>query len=299
MMLAPQIPPAARELASAAVDGVNGAGAAAANLPWGADALAITGVLVGLALWLAGRKLLRPLFAVGAAGLLGALGFFGPASLGITFSPHLTMAIGAVAGALVGLFLFRFAMAVVMASTMAIVSPVVLAAIVGISASAGVAVALSPDQQLLEGVPIQGTSAPATPAVQIDEAAPKASSNTSTAARKVAAFMKQAYLELEDRWVQLPIQNRILLLGVAASGAAVGFLAGLLIPKVVALFATALLGPLIWAPCALSFANLHSVNLAAIAPGSAQSWLFVWLGLSAVGVVVQWTAFPGKADKRS
>lgn len=263
------------------------------DLPWGADALALTGVLLGLALWLAGKRLIRPLFALGAAGLFGAIGFFGPASLGVSVSPHIGLATGAVAGAIIGVVLYRLAMAAALGVAMALATPILLAVVLGVQAPE--ARALSQQDMLLEGVPMQGDAPAAMPAR--DAHAAPVDVNVD-AARKVRAFVKEAYLEAESRWVALSLRDRVILLGVAFSGGAVGFLTGLLIPKTVALLATALLGPVLWAPCAIALGRLHNVRLDAIAPSTAQGWLIVWLGLSAVGVVVQWTARSKRADKR-
>lgn len=274
----------------------------ASGLPWGAEALAAAGLVVGLALWLAGRKVLRPFFALAAASLLGAAGFFLPAGLGASFNPHLTLAVGAVTGAVVGMLLYRFAMALTLAVALGALSPTLFAAATGLHAQRPAQQrALSPEELALPGVPMQGAdpSAEAQPAHEAAAAAGEAAplpDQGAEAAQRVRAFLREASLELEARWVALPLNVRLLLLGVSASGALVGFLAGMAFPKPVALMATAMVGPLLWVPCGLSLASLHGLDLSAVAPETAQSWLLVWLVLSAVGAAAQWTAFSRKAD---
>ncbi|RMD59967.1 MAG: hypothetical protein D6824_10205 [Planctomycetota bacterium] len=295
-------PGATDALLGAVGDAAQQAAGQAADLPWGAEALAVAGLLVGLALWIAGRRVLRPFFALAAAALLGAAGFFLPAGLGASFNPHLTLAVGAVVGAAVGLLLYRFAMALTLAIAMGALSPTLFAVATGVHAPQPSAQrTLGPEELALPGVPMQGAQPPAAEASTAAEAEEPAAASLppdqgSEAARRVRAFLREASLELEARWVALPLNVRLLLLGVAATGALVGFLTGMAFPKPVALMATAIVGPLLWVPCGLSLASLHGLDVDAVTPHTAQSWLLVWLVLSAVGMATQWTAFSRKAD---
>lgn len=294
-------PGATDALLGAVGDAAQQAAGQAADLPWGAEALAVAGLLVGLALWIAGRRVLRPFFALAAASLLGAAGFFLPAGLGASFNPHLTLAVGALAGAVAGLLLYRFAMALTLAIALGALSPTVFAVATGVHAARPAAQrALAPEELALPGVPMQGGQPPAAEAAEAS-GSPEATAAAqpdqgALAAQRVRAFLREASLELEARWVALPLNVRLLLLGVAATGALVGFLTGMAFPKPVALAATAMAGPLLWVPCGLSLVSLQGIDLSAITPETAQSWLLVWLVLSAVGAAAQWTAFSRKAD---
>src|SRR4051812_43116232 len=86
-------------------------------LPIGAHGLAAAGLVAGLVLWLIGRKVIKPIFAVLGAIGGGSVGFFvGPAvaagDVGGISTPYLGMGIGAAIGVSVAIVLFRVAMAV-------------------------------------------------------------------------------------------------------------------------------------------------------------------------------------------
>jgi hypothetical protein len=94
-------------LMSRALEGLN-------SLPWGVHALVALGMVVGIALWLAGQRLLKPMLVTTAA-LLGAVvgGLVVPStSWGASLSVWHGLGIGLVAGLMVGLLLYRSAMAV-------------------------------------------------------------------------------------------------------------------------------------------------------------------------------------------
>ena len=98
---------------------------AVAGVPWGVHALVGAGAVAGVILWLAGRKVLRPtvvlLFAL--AGGAGAT-LLAPRVCFASAAPELTWAVvGLAAGAVIGLALFRFAMAVALGTVLGLAAP--------------------------------------------------------------------------------------------------------------------------------------------------------------------------------
>jgi hypothetical protein len=94
-------------------------------LPVGAHLTVVVAILVGLALWLFGRKLAKPAFLL-VGGLLGAAaGFlllpaFGTPAIAEVPSPYIGLGVGAAAGLIVAGFVFRFTMALASAAVVGI-----------------------------------------------------------------------------------------------------------------------------------------------------------------------------------
>lgn len=84
------------------------------SLPWGVHALVAVGMAVGIVLWLIGQRVLKPLLVTGLVilgGLVGAL-VIPSSGWGASLSVAHAAGIGAVGGLLIGLLLYRSAMAV-------------------------------------------------------------------------------------------------------------------------------------------------------------------------------------------
>ena len=95
------------------------------SLPIGMHAPAFIGLAAGLALWLAGRRIIKPVFLVLGVALAGTLGFFlAPAFGHDAFfgypSPFVGLGIGALVGLVGSAVLFRFTMAIASGASVAI-----------------------------------------------------------------------------------------------------------------------------------------------------------------------------------
>lgn len=111
-------------LMSRALEGLNA-------LPWGIHAVVALGMAVGLVLWLAGRRVLKPLLITLAAvigGLVGGL-IVPSASWGASLSVWHGVGIGLAAGLIVGLLLYRSAMAVTVGVVMGAALPLIAATV--------------------------------------------------------------------------------------------------------------------------------------------------------------------------
>lgn len=110
-------------LMSRALEGLN-------SLPWGIHAVVAMGMVAGLVLWLAGRRVLKPLLITVAAilgGLLGGL-VVPSTSWGASLTVWHGVGIGLVAGLIIGLLLYRSAMAVSVGVVMGAALPLIAAA---------------------------------------------------------------------------------------------------------------------------------------------------------------------------
>lgn len=118
---------AQQSAAAGSQEASQGALDALSALPIGAHLTVVVAILVGLALWLFGRKLAKPAFFL-VGGLLGACaGFlllpaFGTPDIGGVPSPYLGLGVGAAAGLIVAGFVFRFTMALASAAVVGIAS---------------------------------------------------------------------------------------------------------------------------------------------------------------------------------
>ncbi len=111
-------------LMSRALEGLN-------SLPWGIHAVVALGMAVGLVLWLAGRRVLKPLLITLAAitgGLLGGL-IVPSTSWGASLTVWHGVGLGLIAGLVVGLLLYRSAMAVSVGVVMGAALPLIAAAV--------------------------------------------------------------------------------------------------------------------------------------------------------------------------
>ncbi len=259
---------------------------------WGVHALVAAGAVAGLILWLAGRRVLKPtivlLFAL--AGGAGALMLVPRVSFAAA-APEATWAVaGLVAGAVVGLALFRFAMAIA------------LGAVLGLAAPLGAAVALEvtpapPDEGRIAAAwqaaaPAWGGSE--TPA-NLARAAPESTPPDHDPVWEAAAAVGE---ELDAQWQGLPARDQAVLALSAIGGGMLGVLLGLVMPVWASGAVSALLGPAVWLPCGVWLADAAALPGRWLLDRTPVEWLAIWGVLAAVGLVVQWTGLLRRALPR-
>lgn len=269
------------------------------GLPWGVHALVGAGAIAGIILWLAGRKVLKPtivlLFAL--AGGAGALMLVPRVSFAQE-APELTwVAVGLAAGAVLGLALFRFAMAVA------------LGAVLGLAAPLGAAVALevtpaAPSEERFAAA--WGIASPGwergdhtggdTGSGEGDTAPEHAEQPESDDRIRQAATL--AGDELDAQWEGLPARDQAVLAGAAVGGAMLGVLLGLVMPVWASGAVSALLGPAVWLPSGVWLADAMAVPGREVLERTPVEWLCIWGVLAAVGLVVQWTGLLRRALPR-
>ncbi|MEC9374638.1 MAG: hypothetical protein VYC34_12375, partial [Planctomycetota bacterium] len=137
--------------------------ASPASSPLGADLVTVAALVAGLALWLVGRRLIRPLYAVLFAAVGGLIGFILPAATGVSVNPNVTLFAGVILGGLAGLALFRISMAVALATMLGVVAPIATAFVLRIQPAAlgeGQEGALAGEHLFLEDIPVREGAGP-------------------------------------------------------------------------------------------------------------------------------------------
>ena len=252
------------------------------ELPWGAHAIAAAGLVLGVALLLVGRKLLRTGVIVGAAIAGGAMAFYAPASFGVNFDPNILMAAGLAAGAIAGLMLYRLTVSLSLMVLMSLAGVLIAGSMMRVSAG----------------------SLPApepTDAEQTELAAELLSSETAQDAaehawERVRAFGGDVAAAAGDEWAALDGREKSVLLGSGLLGAAAGLLLGAVFPKRSAAAMSSFAGAALAIPSAAWLAETMIADSARFLPTSAAAWLSAWAGLSVVGMAVQWTSVRRRAD---
>ncbi len=270
------------------------------SLPWAAHAAAAAGLVLGVALCLKGKDLLKPCFAL--LGMLkgAAVGFFGAPMLGFDApfgipSPYLGAGIGALIGLGSGIALYRFAMAITGALVGGLAAFLIAGALLGLQPPAAPAAPTAtplvtpttfqptaPEPPTAEGreSPAATPTPPANPAEQA-----KATFKEVTA--RVRAFGEAWWPQIKDAWTALNTKQQGTLVVAGVGGLVAGFLLGSLMPVKSAAAFTSLAG------AALSLFCFVWITRALDAPGkellnrSPQSWLVIWACLAALGLLAQ------------
>lgn len=300
------------------------------SLPWIAHALMGAVLISGLILWLIGRKILKPLTVVVFMLLFGAMGFFLPpiGGLGEWMSVYMGLAVGLGVGAILGILLYRFAMAVGFGLVLGIGAPLVALVIID-RGPAPAASPLTPDQQLLSGVPVEGPdriselrdqvqgrldhlsdsmaeklappeekptpdSPPADPK-EARNAAPNAAVRNAT--QRVQAFMEAAGGEARQEWDTLSAREQLVLAGSALGGLALGVFAGLLLPKWAAGAVTAMLGGAMWLAAFTWLSGAMNASWHGFLEHGSKRWLIGWCAVSALGMIIQWSGLVKRKAK--
>lgn len=288
------------------------------------------GLLTGLVMWLTGRRVVRPVFAI--FGLLagGVLGFFFLPMLGVEEiakapSPYIGLIIGAVGGLVAAILAFRFAMAVSTAAVAAIVAS--LGASVYLNYAAPMPGAadqtqagLSADEQMLDGVTIaqpqeeedppetiqdEDSSVPdrdTTPDSQTAELEREPVDLTELALRSASArtqaFLKELWLEVSAAFSDLPPAHRLAISGSCLFGAVLGLLIGLVAPVRASAVVTAMLGAAVWLPSLAWLTHALKMPGQSVLDHGAMGWLVIWIVISLIGTIFQFTGLPGRKKQQ-
>lgn len=292
-------------------------------LPWGASAVAVVALGAGLLLWLRGRGVVRPAFAIGFAAIFGAIGFYGPPAVGLDIDPHLGLGVGLVLGALLGLAMFRFAMAVMLGATLGLAAPLIAGAALRleptwlqlreeaptetteqrfIPGEGGTDNFITWSENILRdlGVPLPESREPADRDARSPEPREEGEAGerlVAEGAERVRNFLRALGEEARIEWNALSVSDRWILTGSAMLGVLVGFLSGLARPKHVAALVTGFAGAAMWLPAAAFLFKAHDLPGAGFLPASPLAWLVVWVAIAIVGALLQWTSLRPRADK--
>lgn len=272
-------------------------------------------VLVGLLLWAAGRRLVRPGFA--AAGLLVglAIGWIVGENINLGVPPVVPAVVAGVGLAAIAALTYRLAIAGALALVLGIGGPMAVVAVgefqaadqsdsLGQEPKADSPTDAPPgddrdafDRWLNErarehfpgGVPHQDMST--------EELARQLGlgEHASQHVETVKSWAEAAYAAVRQVWDDTPQHLRPAILGAAATGALLGLLIGALLPGVSASVVTSFGGGLLWLTGARVLAE-HLVD-GAMMPATGRGWLVLWIAVSLMGLAIQWMFRPKRADK--
>ena len=256
--------------------------------------LLFAGLLIGLVLWLLGRKIARPACAM--SGLVTA------ACAAAIFARHLDspswqlgLVVGSgVLGCVVAYLLFRIWMGITCAVLLALALPMLVAIWFDSPVQRG-----PDDVEQLMVDPESGDRSQDDDENQMDEDDDEDESDVRAAGQFfdwLEPMLDWARDDLKDWWDGFePATQRTVLL-TAGIGALIGLLAGLIFPYMAASIESALVGTLLVVGCGLLLLNLYAdvdTDLTARNPITLVSAVGL---ITAVGVVLQWTVFRRKAD---
>lgn len=253
-----------------------------ADLPWGAHAIAGAGVIVGVALLLVGRKLLRAGIVLAAAVLGGATAFYAAPSVGLAVDPNIMLAVGLALGAVIGVALYRVAISITFMALLAAAGPLIAAGTMRLAAT--------------ETLPTQTRDAGAAALTAPEETPGSLDEAAQEAWERVRAFTRSVREAASREWEALERRERSVLLGSAMLGAAAGLFFGAMFPRRVAALMSAFLGAALLLPSAAWLLEAFVPPAGEKLPTGASVWLALWAGLSVVGAAVQWTGGKKRTD---
>ncbi|NNF44809.1 MAG: hypothetical protein HKN62_17530 [Phycisphaerales bacterium] len=292
-----------------------------------AGALPLAGLtVVGLLLWTAGRRVLRPALAAGGLLVGAALGWTATSSLtgadiGVTLPAWSGAALAGLLLACLAALLYRLLVAAALAFVIALASPAAVLTAAEARTPPEPAVELA-ETPVAEAVPAADETIidPAGPI--IDEAStwlfpepdppapPPADAGPDPGRATIAPLfptdaagrLADARGRLEpvvdrgrDWWDQVPTRLRPAVIGAALTGFVLGLLMGTIAPAFSASIVTSFGGSLLWL-CAFH-ALLLQIGAESPFPITATPIaLAIWLSVSMLGAAIQWTFRPKPAD---
>lgn len=272
---------------------------------WWLNAVMVWAGVVGLVLWLFGRQLVKPMFALVTAGLVALL-----VSLGVRyFSTEMPLTYwligGALVGALAGWLLARLAVAIVFAVVLGIVAPWAVVAAQGVELPAfaePVAAAIADlREQTAEAIETAEEAEP-------DDAAQEGEAEGEEAPTRIdpeqLPSLGEAYADLREElstvwsewWEERSGSTRWAVVSAAGAALVLGGALALVLPNLAGALMTALLGVLLmlWPACWL-VGSLPEGATGWIPRGGWALALVITLGVL-LGALIQWTIFRPRGE---
>jgi hypothetical protein len=299
-------------LMSRALEGLN-------SLPWGIHAAVALAMVAGLVLWLAGQRVLKPMMVAGVA-LLGATigGLIVPStSWGAELTVWHGLGAGLIAGTILGLLVYRSAMALGFGVVLGAALPLIAASVLQFYPISGQAdeAAWAPAEEAWQQVTALGDRAPeasevgawsggirvlgvswmddaenAAQAVERELAEePSVPANLAPTAERISTAWSTATSEVRSQWETLPRPHQAVVGLAGVIGLAGGVIAGLSMPAWASAMVTALFGAAIWLPAFVWLSNAMGAPWRAQFDRSPAAWLAIWAAVALVGMVVQWS----------
>ena len=278
------------------------AGLPIASLP--IQALLLT--VVGLALWAAGRKLLRPAVAAAALLLGGVTGLVAATTWDLGVSPWIAAAVLGLLLASLAVVLYRFALAAALAVILAVSAPLTVYTAAGVTGDVqALAVESGGGDEAAGETPPEAAEASADdPATFFFKRAIEhelgLGERGAAQVERARGRAREVVAAAEGRWERAPASLRPVLTGACAIGALAGFMLGAMAPAASAAMVTAFGGALMWMSglgllLPLVGAGFSSPDGGAGGPGLVT--IALWLIMSLLGLAIQWTFRGREADK--
>ena len=276
------------------------------QLPW-ADLSPVLGLgVIGLGLWLAGRRFLRAGLVLIGLLLGGVIGWLVAEVAGMAISPWIFVGVGAVLLACFAALMFRFAVAGTLAIVLALAAPTVVWTVgewQGLTDSSPIDLATADDADTqddadwLEEPPAEGADdvagmGGADLAAEFIDVPEEAQKHIAT----LRGYSEWAIKKADALWDQTPENLRPEMVGAAIVGLLVGFLVGTIVPKLSASVVTSFGGALLILFSVRIIAERLGIDNGWWMPAKATQWLVVWLITSFIGTAIQWTFRPKPAD---
>lgn len=271
------------------------------DLPWSAHTIILGTLILGVLLWLFGRRSMKLAFA--GLGLWGGvvLGVTLPAIVGVTAPGWICGGIGGVIGLVLGLGAFRFTIAASLGALAAVVAPLVAAGVLHVRPlpagdPAPPRSELSEnaiDPHALDGL-VPGLLPDGAASVEAGAAAEPAPPNDAEivireGALKVREFFAALWEELKPHWQAQGDRERLVIIASSVLGGLLGIALGMMLPRKAAGLVTGFVGAALWMFAAIWLVNLAGWALPSVLPETPSGWVLLWAALGVVGTLFQWT----------
>jgi hypothetical protein len=294
------------------------AAAPGADLPWSVHLAAGLALIVGIVIWVAGGRLMRPAFIVLGMLIGAAVAHLVPHALRQWTGEWVLAGLGAVAGALVGWLAFRVLVANTLAMVVAIVAALAVSGFVRVETPAGSDARLqgpgveaapsqpgsAPEQSLEEWAAslqvrhvregVARAVAQAKERIHAEPSAPDtppgsiADLTVERGSRALRVFGARLGEQVYAFWNEdLGPRGRAMILLALALGYLGGLVLGFALPKRAAAVTTAMIGPAVWLPAAAYITVALGLPIAQRVPADPLVWLLAWAALASLGVGIQ------------
>lgn len=241
-------------------------------LPMLRQVLLIAAVLVGVSLWLLGRRVVRPACAMCGLVLGGLAASAMAQELGQGSYMLFALIGGAIVFGLLAWLLFRLWMGLSCA--------VLLAGVFLIAALASLGTSMPASNLTLEKLPH-----------------PLDAEATTELRQNFIQIYEQQKSEATGWWQRLGGTARVTIAICALAGGVAGLIIGLLFPNLAASFQSALVGALLMVYSGLQLLTVHAPDMAAKVAMTTRLHLILLGLITIMGVAIQWTLFQRKADR--
>ncbi|UCD73793.1 MAG: hypothetical protein JSV91_08330 [Phycisphaerales bacterium] len=278
------------------------------ELPW-SDLSPVLGLeLIGIGLWLAGRRFLRMGLVIAGVLVGGTAGWIIAELLAFPVSPWIFVIIGAVGFGCFAALMFRFAVAGTLALVLALAAPTAVWTVgewQGVTDTSPTDLRTTGPADSAEELepPDSSDSADPAEAEDTDEGPPAAGlvgditiEQAQKQIVKLRGYTEWAIKKAESIWAQTPANLRPEMVGAAIVGLLAGFLIGTIAPKLSAAVVTSFGGAMLMLITLRVIAERLGIHEGWWMPAKATPWLVMWLITSLIGTAIQWTLRPKRAD---